>query len=91
VSRRRALAATDLGEDVVAEPRWSEAELGERLRAEAAALAGDAEEQVLGPDPVVIERASLFLREDHRTARAVRHPFEHGPTLGRVRRRAKAV
>ena len=36
------------------------------------------EEEVLGPDVVVVEQARLFLREDNDTTCPVREAFEHG-------------
>src|SRR4030095_4562688 len=40
-------------------------------------LVDQAEQDVLGPDVIVIEHPRLFLREDHHASGPVGEPFEH--------------
>src|SRR5699024_9225048 len=50
----------------------------ERLARHPFALVDEAEEDVLGPDVVVVEEACLLLGQDHDPAGPVGEPFEHG-------------
>ena len=74
--RRRAALADDLL-DLLAHGLEGDAERLERLRGDALALVDQPEQDVLGPDVVVIEEASLLLGQHDDPAGPVGEAFEH--------------
>ena len=61
-----------------------------RLRGDALALVDQSEQDVLGPDVVVIQQTRLFLREDDDAPGAVGESFEHGSSVApRAPRRSR--
>src|SRR5262249_38980771 len=73
----RLLAQADLVGDVVPDAVQSETEAGEHLAGDRLRLAEQAEQEVLGPDVVVVQPPRLFLGEDHDMPRAVGESLEH--------------
>ena len=65
VTRRGLAAVADDLLDLGAHGLERDAERLERLGRDALALVDQAEQDVLGPDVVVVEESRLFLREDH--------------------------
>ena len=68
-----------------------DAERLERLGGDALALVDQPEQDVLGPDVVVVEQARLFLRQDDHSAGSVGEAFEHGSDPPLVSDRLDAV
>ena len=50
----------------------------ERLGRDALSFVDEAEQDVLGPDVVVVEQARLFLRQDDNSAGSIGEALEHG-------------
>ena len=71
-------AVTDDLLDLRAHGLERDAERLERLRGDALTLVDQAEQDVLGPDVVVVEQARFFLRQDDHSAGSVGEAFEHG-------------
>ena len=78
VTRRRGAAVADDLLDLRAHGFERDAERLERLGGDALALVDQAEEDVLGPDVVVVEQARFFLRQDDHSAGSIGEAFEHG-------------
>ena len=78
VARRRGAAVADDLLDLRAHGFERDAERLERLGGDAFALVDQPEQDVLGPDVVVVEQARLFLRQDHHSAGSIGEAFEHG-------------
>ena len=78
VTRRRGAAVTDDLLDLRAHGLERDAERLERLGGDALALVDQAEQDVLGPDVVVVEQARFFLRQDDHSAGSIGEAFEHG-------------
>ena len=76
-----ALALGDVGaeevEDLLAHGLELDAQVREHLRGLAVALPDEPEQDVLGPDVVVVQQARLFLGEDHDPASSVGEALEH--------------
>jgi hypothetical protein len=77
VAGGRLLALADNLLDLLAHGLLADAERLQRLGGDAVALAGQAKQDVLGPDVVVVEHPGLFLRQDHNPPRPVGKPLEH--------------
>ena len=77
VAGRRLLALADDLLDLLADGLEGDAERLHRLGGDALALVDQAEQDVLGPDVVVVEHPGLFLGQDDHPAGAVGKPFEH--------------
>ena len=77
VARRRLAAVADDLLDLRAHGLERDAERLERLGRDALTLVDQAEQDVLGPDVVVVEEARLFLREDHDPSGPVGEALEH--------------
>ena len=78
VARRRLAAVADDLLDLRAHGLERDAERLERLGGDALALVDQAEQDVLGPDVVVVEQARFFLRQDDHSAGSIGEAFEHG-------------
>ncbi len=78
VARGRGAAVTDDLLDLRAHGFERDAERLERLGGDAFAFVDQAEQDVLGPDVVVVEQARLFLRQHHHSAGSIGEAFEHG-------------
>ena len=78
VARRRGAAVADDLLDLRAHGLERDAERLERLGGDALALVDQAEQDVLGPDVVVVEQARFFLRQDDHSAGSIGEAFEHG-------------
>src|SRR6185436_5132441 len=81
VARRGLLALADVLLDLLADGVQGDAEVLQRLRRNAFALVDQAEQDVLGPDVVVVEHARFLLRKHDHPAGPVSKPFEHGSSL----------
>src|SRR5206468_7601261 len=77
VTRRRRLTLADDLLDLLTHGVEVDVEAVERLGGNAFALVDQTEEDVLGPDVVVVEHPRFFLREDHDPSGAIREPLEH--------------
>ena len=77
VTRRRRLALADDLLDLLAHRLERDVERLERLGGDPFSFVDQAEQDVLGPDVVVVEHPRLFLREDHDAAGSVRETLEH--------------
>ena len=77
VARRGLTTVTDDLLDLRAHGLERDAERLERLRGDALALVDQAEQDVLGPDVVVVEQARFFLRQHHHSPSPVGEAFEH--------------
>ena len=71
------LALADDLLDLLADLLQLDAEALECLAGHAVALVNQAEQNVLGPDVVVVEHPRFFLREHHDASGPVGEPFEH--------------
>ena len=78
VTRGSGAAVTDDLLDLRAHGLEGDAERLERLRGDALAFVDEAEQDVLGPDVVVVEQARFFLRQDDHSAGSIGKAFEHG-------------
>ena len=78
VTRRRGAAVADDLLDLRAHGLERDAERLERLGGDALALVDQAEQDVLGPDVVVVEQARFLLRQDDHSAGSIGEAFEHG-------------
>jgi len=74
------LALADDLLDLLAHRFQGDAEGLQRLGGDAFTLVDEAEQDVLGPDVVVVEHARFFLRENHHSAGSVGKPLEHPAT-----------
>ena len=83
VARRRGAAVADDLLDLRAHGLEGDAEGLERLGRDALTLVDQAEQDVLGPDVVVVEQARLFLRQDHDSPGPVGEAFEHVASASR--------
>jgi hypothetical protein len=77
VAARGLLALADDLLDLVADALEGDAEGLERLRGDALALVDQAEQDVLGPDVVVVEHPGLFLGQDDHPTGSVGETLEH--------------
>ncbi|GMA18154.1 hypothetical protein GCM10025862_01750 [Arsenicicoccus piscis] len=77
VAGRGLLALADDVLDLLADGVQRDAEALQGLRRDAFALVDEAEQDVLGPDVVVVEHAGLFLGQHHHASSTVGEPFEH--------------
>jgi hypothetical protein len=77
VAARRLLPLADDLLDLVADALERDAEGLERLRGDALALVDQAEQDVLGPDVVVVEHPGLFLGQDDHPTGSVGETLEH--------------
>ena len=77
MTRGSASADADDLFDLLADGSQRDPERLERLRGEPFALADQAEQDVLGPDVVVIEEPRFFLREHDDPPSAISETFEH--------------
>ena len=77
VARRRLPAVTDDLLDLGAHGLERDAERLECLGGDAFTLVDQAEQDVLGPDVVVVEEPRFLLREDHDPTGSVREALEH--------------
>ena len=77
VSRRRLAAVTDDLLDLRAHGLERDAERLERLGGDTLTFVDQAEQDVLGPDVVVVEQARFFLRQHHHSPSPVGEAFEH--------------
>ncbi len=75
------LALADDLLDLLADTLQRDAEALERLGSDAFTLVDQAEQDVLGPDVVVVEHPGLFLGQDDNTTGAVGKPLEHDRSL----------
>ena len=78
VTRGRLLALADDLLDLLAHILQLDAEGLQRLAGNPVALVDQAEQDVFGPDVVVVEHPRFFLREDDHPAGPVGEPFKHG-------------
>ena len=78
VTRGSLAAVADDLFDLGAHGLERDAERLERLGGDALAFVDQAEQDVLGPDVVVVEQARLFLRQDDDSAGSIGEAFEHG-------------
>ena len=87
------LARPDDADDLGADLLHRDLEALEHAGRQALLLAQQAQEDVLGPDVVVLEGARLFLRQHDDLARALREPFEHrgSPSYSPVPEDAKSA
>ena len=90
VPGRGLLALPDDLLDLLAHGVQRDAERLQGLGRDAFALVDQAEQDVLGPDVVVVEHPGLLLGQDDDTAGAVGEPLEHQRSSRAVRRRADA-
>src|SRR5260370_19532357 len=65
--------------DLLAHRLQADAQRLERLGRYSATILDQAEQDVLGPDVVVVEHPGLFLSQDHNPPRPVGEPLEHAP------------
>src|SRR5262249_9440909 len=90
VSRGSRLALSDDLFDLRADRFQRDAQGLQGLRGHALALVDEPEQDVLGPDVVVVDHPRLFLGEDHDAPGAVGEPFKHlapsGPNIRPVPR-----
>ena len=80
--RRRATVADDLL-DLGAHRLQRDAERFQRLRRDSLTLVDEAEQDVLGPDVVVVQQARFFLRQDNDSPGSVGEAFEHVASASR--------
>ena len=83
VARRRLAAVTDDLLHLGAHGLEGDAERLERLGGDTFALVDEAEQDVLGPDVVVVEQARFLLGEDNDPSRSVGEALEQNETASR--------
>src|SRR5581483_6232492 len=81
VAGRSGLTLPDDLLDLLADGLEGDVQRLERLGGDPFALVDEAEQDVLGPDVVVVEHPRLFLREDHHPPGSVGEAFEHVSVL----------
>ena len=93
VARRRRTALPDDLFHLAADGLEADVQRLERFGGDAFALVDEAEEDVLGPDVVVVEQACFLLGEDYHPASPVSEAFEQGDRLRsrRMRRGSLSV
>src|SRR6185369_13429505 len=86
----RLLALPDDLLDLLADRLEGDTERLQRLGGDALTLVDEAEQDVLGPDVVVVEEPRLFLREDHDPSGSVGEALEQDSASREVLRRPHA-